>query len=60
MKAEISRDGLLTVYPESALETYALTMWQIGFNEIGNAALRIALDEEPCDLPLIADLRGDS
>ena len=59
MKAELSRDGKLTVYPESALETYALGKWQADFQAgLTDSTLTVALEEQPCDLPKIADLKG--
>ena len=59
MKAEISREGMLTVYPESALEAYALGKWQADFLAgLSDCTLTVDLDEQPYELPKIADL-GD-
>ena len=57
MKAELSREGTLTVCPESALEAYALGKWQADFQAgLSDSTLTVELDEQPCALPLIADL----
>ena len=57
MKAELSRDGTLTVSPENALEAYALDMWHVTFcGETDAATLKIETDEGAYALPKIADL----